>query len=79
VALTDPTGAGIPDVKLQVTLEKNGQAFLEISLPPTDSNGMASLSFKVPDADPGTRIRVDVQGTWESTPLESVAEFEVWW
>jgi len=79
VALTDPTGAGIPGVELQVTLEKNGQALLEISLPPTDANGMASLSFKVPEADPGTRIRVIVQGTWESTPLESVAEFEVWW
>jgi hypothetical protein len=79
VALTDPTGAGIPGVALQVTLEKDGQALLEISLPQTDSNGMASLSFKVPEADPGTRIRVIVQGTWESTPLESVAEFEVWW
>jgi len=79
VALTDPTGAGIPGVELQVTLEKNGQALLEISLPPTDSGGMASLSFKVPEADPGTRIRVIVQGTWESAPLESVVEFEVWW
>ena len=79
VALTDPTGAGIPGVELQVTLEKNGQALLEISLPPTDANGMASLSFRVPDADPGTRIRVIVRGMWETTPLESVVEFEVWW
>jgi hypothetical protein len=79
VALTDPTGAGVPGVALQVTLEKNGQALLEISLPPTDSSGMASLSFKVPEADPGTRIRVIVRGTWESNPLESVVEFEVWW
>jgi hypothetical protein len=79
VALTDPTGAGIPDVTLQVTLEKDGQALLEITLPPTDSNGMASLSFRVPEADPGTRIRVIVRGMWETTPLESVVEFEVWW
>jgi hypothetical protein len=79
VALTDPTGAGIPGVALQVTLEENGQTLLEISLPPTDASGMASLSFKVPEADPGTRIRVIVQGTWDSEPLESVAEFEVWW
>jgi hypothetical protein len=79
VALTDPTGAGIPGVALQVILEKNGKALLEISLPPTDSSGMASLSFKVPEADPGTRIRVIVRGTWESAPLESVVEFEVWW
>jgi hypothetical protein len=40
---------------------------------------MASLSFRVPEADPGTRIRVIVRGTWENTPLESVVEFEVWW
>jgi hypothetical protein len=79
VALTDPTGAGIPDVTLQVTLEKDGQALLEITLPPTDANGMASLSFRVPEADPGTRIRVIVRGMWGTTPLESVVEFEVWW
>jgi hypothetical protein len=79
VALTDATGAGIPDVALDVTLEKDGQALLEISLPPTDESGMASLSFRVPDADPGTRIRVIVRGTWGTTPLESVVEFEVWW
>jgi hypothetical protein len=79
VALTDATGAGIPDVTLQVTLEKDGQALLEISLPPTDAGGMASLSFRVPDADPGTRIRVIVSGTWGTTALESVVEFEVWW
>jgi hypothetical protein len=79
VALTDPTGAGVPGVELQVTLEKNGQALLEISLPPTDASGMASLSFKVPEADPGTRIRVIVRGTWQDAPLESVVEFEVWW
>jgi hypothetical protein len=79
VALTDPTGAGIPEVTLQVTLEKDGQALLEITLPPTDADGMASLSFRVPEADPGTRIRVIVRGMWETTPLESVVEFEVWW
>lgn len=79
VALTDATGAGIPGVTLRVTLEKDGQALLEITLPPTDANGMASLSFRVPEADPGTRIRVIVQGIWETTPLESVVEFEVWW
>jgi hypothetical protein len=79
VALTDPTGAGIPGVTLEVTLEKNGAALLEITLPPTDANGMASLSFRVPEADPGTRIRVIVRGTDETTPLESVVEFEVWW
>jgi hypothetical protein len=78
-ALTDPTGAGIPGVTLQVTLEKDGQALLEISLPPTDANGMASLTFRVPEADPGTRIRVIVRGQWETTSLESVVEFEVWW
>lgn len=78
-ALTDPNGAGIPDVELQVTLEKNGQALLEISLPPTDANGMASLSFRVPEADPGTRIRVVVRGIWQMEALESVVEFEVWW
>lgn len=79
VALTDPTGAGIPDVELQVTLEKNGQALLEIALPPTDADGMASLSFRVPEADPGTRIRVIVHGTWQLQELEAVVEFEVWW
>ncbi|MBN1438346.1 MAG: hypothetical protein JW929_02965 [Anaerolineales bacterium] len=79
VALTDATGAGITGVALQVTLEKEGQALLEIALPPTDASGMASLSFRVPDADPGTRIRVIVRGAWESTPLEAVVEFEVWW
>jgi hypothetical protein len=79
VALTDPTGAGIPGVELQVTVEKNGQALLEIALPPTDADGMASLTFRVPDADPGTRIRVIVSGTWQLTPLEAVVEFEVWW
>jgi hypothetical protein len=78
-ALTDPTGAGIPGVTLEVTLEKNGEALLEITLPPTDADGMASLSFRVPEADPGTRIRVVVSGTYEQTPLESVVEFEVWW
>jgi hypothetical protein len=79
VALTDTTGAGIPGVALTATLEEEGRALLEISLPPTDSNGMASLSFRVPDAKPGTRIRVIVRGTWESEALESVVEFEVWW
>jgi hypothetical protein len=79
VALTDPTGAGIPGVALTATLEEEGRALLEISLPPTDANGMASLSFRVPDAEPGTRIRVIVRGMWESEPLESVVEFEVWW
>jgi hypothetical protein len=79
VALTDPTGAGVPGVTLEATLEKDGRALLEISLPPTDANGMASLSFRVPEADPGTRIRVVVRGVWDTTPLESVVEFEVWW
>jgi hypothetical protein len=79
VALTDATGAGIPDVTLLVTLEKDGKALLEITLPPTDAGGMASLSFRVPEADPGTRIRVVVRGTWGSEILESVVEFEVWW
>jgi hypothetical protein len=79
VALNDATGAGIPGVTLSVTLVKDDTALLEITLPPTDENGMASLSFRVPEADPGTRIRVIVSGTWENTPLESVVEFEVWW
>ena len=79
VALTDPTGGGIPGVELQVTLEKDGQALLEIALPPTDENGMASLTFRVPEADPGTRIRVIVRGMWQLAELESVVEFEVWW
>jgi hypothetical protein len=79
VALTDPTGAGIPGVELQVTLEKDGQALLEISLPPTDAGGMATLSFRVPEAAPGTRIRVIVRGMWQLVELESVVEFEVWW
>ena len=40
---------------------------------------MASLSFRVPEAEPGTRIRVMVRGEWDSKPLEAVAEFEDWW
>jgi hypothetical protein len=77
--LTDPTGAGIEGVKLTATLEQDGKAILAIDLPPTDAGGMSSLSFRVPEADPGTRIRVIVRGQWNTANLEAVAEFEVWW
>jgi hypothetical protein len=79
VVLVDATGAGVAGAALQVVVEKDGQALLEIALPPTDAGGMASLSFRVPEAEPGTRIRVMVRGEWETKPLEAVAEFEVWW
>lgn len=79
VALVDPTGAGIAGMELQASLEKDGQALLEIALPPTDADGQATLSFRVPDAEPGSRIRVVVRGEYKSKPLEAVAEFEVWW
>jgi hypothetical protein len=79
VVLVDPTGAGIAGAEMQATLERDGQALLEIALPPTDASGLATLSFRVPEADPGSRIRVMVQGEWDGRTLESVAEFEVWW
>jgi hypothetical protein len=79
VVLVDPTGAGIAGAEMLATLEKDGQALLEIALPPTDGNGLATLSFRVPDAEPGSRIRVVVRGEWNDKTLESVAEFEVWW
>jgi hypothetical protein len=79
VVLVDATGAGIAGVTLQAVVEKEGQALLEIALPPTDSEGMAALNFRVPEAEPGTRVRVIVRGERDSKPLEAVAEFEVWW
>jgi hypothetical protein len=77
--LVDSTGAGIPGVTLQAVVQKEGKELLEIALPATDGAGMASLTFRVPEAEPGTRIRVTVRGMWETRPLEAVAEFEVWW
>jgi hypothetical protein len=79
VAVVDPSGSGVAGIPLRVTLQENGVAILEITLPPTDASGVSSLTFRVPQADPGTRIRVVVKGIREGDPLEAVAEFEVWW
>jgi hypothetical protein len=79
VVIVDPSGGGVDGIPLRVTLQENGIAILEIALPPTDAGGVSSLVFRVPQADPGTRIRVMITGSLHGVPLEAVAEFEVWW
>jgi hypothetical protein len=79
VVVSDPTGAGIAGIPLRVALQKNGEAILEIDIPATDASGISSLTFRVPQADPGTRIRVLVSGTVNGEELDAVSEFEVWW